>query len=292
MRMEYYPAGGDAALVFNDTGSRLLVTEAQGLSEAGIAPVTVASPGQYGETATDIVVSPRAITLSIAYAGNGYGDAVAQRSLVARAFFSAPPRRGDAPAMALLRCYPQDRSPVELQVIPSHGPAVEEVGPGAWRAEVELTAPYPFWREVDERFVRLEQVGGFVFPVIFPQAFPAYEAQQDVQNTGNVPVGVLMRLYGNVTVPRLRNLTTGEVLEISGAVPAGSYIEIDTRFGHKLVELVDSIGVRTRIMSRLNLARADFWQILAGTNTIRFEADIVTPGAAAVFFWRPESSGI
>ena len=292
MKMEYFPAGGGTALVFNDTGSRLLVTEAEGLSEAGVEPVTVSSPGQYGETATDIKVGPRAITLSIAYAGNGYGEAVAQRRLVARAFFSPPPRRGDAPAMALLRCYPQDLPPVELQVIPSHGPAVEEVGPGAWRAEVELTAPYPYWRETSERVDALQLQGGWTLPMTFPIALAPYEAQAVVTNTGNVPVGVLIRLYGNATVPRLRNLTTGEVLEIGGNIPSTTYAEIDTHFGRKAVDIVDANGARTRLMYRLNLARADFWQIQPGVNTIRFEADVLSPEARATITWRPEISGL
>lgn len=292
MRFEYYPLDGSSPLVF-DADQRLTITRAEGLTEAGIAPVVVISPGQYGESATDIAVASRVIPLTLAYVAVDHADMLAMRRTLARAFFIPPRRAGDrVPPTVSFRCYPPDGIALELRVIPRNGPVIDQRGSRGFVAAVELLAPYPFWREVDERFVRLEQAGGFQFPVSFPQAFPAYQAQQDVQNTGNVPVGLLMRLYGNVTVPRLRNLTTGEVLEIGGSIPDGSYVEVDTRFGHKLVELVDATGVRTRIMSRLNLARADFWQMLPGLNTIRFEADAVTSGAAAVFLWRPEMSGV
>jgi len=90
----------------------------------------------------------------------------------------------------------------------------------------------------------------------------------------------------------VRNLTTGEVIEITGLVPQGSYVEIDTRFARKNVELVDAAGARSRIMGRLSLARSDFWWIEEDRNAIRFEADVTGPGAAATVHWRKEYSGI
>lgn len=292
MRFEYYPTDGSGPLVF-DAGERLTITRGEGLTEAGISPVTATSPGQYGESATDIAVASRVISLTLAYSGPDYADMMATRTRLARAFFIPPRTIGDrVPPTASFRCYPTGAPALELRVIPRNGPVIDQRGSQGFTAEVELLAPYPFWREVTERYEVLQLAGGFSYPLTFPINLAAYQAQRDVSNTGNISVGATIRIYGNVTVPRVRNLTTNEVLELSGNIPTGTYAEVNTRFGQKLVELVDANGARTRIMQRLNLSRADFWRIQPGVNTIRFEGDVISPNAQAIFLWRPATSGV
>ena len=79
----------------------------------------------------------------------------------------------------------------------------------------------------------------------------------EVANLGDVDAPVTARLYGDVTTARIRNLTTGEALEITGNIAATEYVEVSTAFGDKRVELVTiATGERTSVMDRINLAAA------------------------------------
>lgn len=291
MRMELYPPNGDDPLVF-DWDQRLTIPRIEGLSEAGIAPITAGAPGQFGESLLDVNVGMRIIALTCAYRAADQADQWAMRRRLTRACFTPPRRRDEVPKLGLFRCYPPGAAPVEVEVLPRNGPQIDAKGPLGFYADVELVAPYPYWRETTDRFVRLEVGGGFTFPLRFPLTMRAYNTQAEIVNDGDVPVGVLIRLYGGATTPRLRQLTTGETIEIAGAVAQGSYVEIDTRFARKNVELIDATGIRQRIMGRLNLARSDFPWLDAGRNTLRFEADVTAAGAAATVHWRGERSGV
>jgi hypothetical protein len=124
-----------------------------------------------------------------------------------------------------------------------------------------------------------------------PEQVAPLRLAQAVANDGDVDAPVTARLYGDVTTARIRNLTTGEELEITGHIAAGEYVEVSTAFGDKRVELVViATGVRTAVMDRINLAKPDFWSLRPGLNLVTFEADVNVSGRAELY-WRQRQSG-
>ena len=117
--------------------------------------------------------------------------------------------------------------------------------------------------------------GGFAFAVEFPLEMTSNNVEVEIANLGDVDAPITARLYGDVTTARIRNLTTGEVLEITGNIAATEYVEVSTAFGDKRVEqVVIATGVRTSVMDRINLAKPDFWALRPGLNVVTFEADV------------------
>jgi hypothetical protein len=157
--------------------------------------------------------------------------------------------------------------------------------------DIEWLAPEPYWRAVADIQVLFTGAGGFGFAVTFPLEMTSNNVQVEIANDGDVDAPVTARLYGDATTTRIRNLTTGEELEITGHIAAGEYVEVSTAFGDKRVELVViGTGVRTPAMDRINLAKPDFWSLRPGLNLVTFEADVNVSGRAELY-WRQRQSG-
>ena len=107
-----------------------------------------------------------------------------------------------------------------------------EVGPNLIRYQLVL-------RPADPRsYAQVETVvdggllgasgGGLTFPFTFPIAFtPAGGSAATFTVGGTDATPPVFRIYGYVTSPRLRLVSTGEELVINGAVDAGRYLEVD-----------------------------------------------------------------
>lgn len=160
-------------------------------------------------------------------------------------------------------------------------------------ADIEWEAPYPFWQDVADSSAQFQASGaGLQFPLYFPVVIPENNVEQGIINLGDVDAPIIARLYGDMTIVRLINETTGEVLEITGNIPATQYVEVATGFGEKKVELVTiATGARVSILDRVNLAKADFWSLRAGDNVVRFEADTNVSGYMQLY-WRPRYTGV
>lgn len=111
-------------------------------------------------------------------------------------------------------------------------------------------------------------------------------AAVSVTNGGLAPTWPLLRIYGAVTSPILKNNTTGERVELDingGLVIAnGDYIEIDT---HPLVQtVVHSDG--SHKVAYLDRAVSSFWNLAVGANLIEFDGSSPSGAVKAVVIWR------
>ena len=292
--VEWFPADGSASARFT-TGAAapLRLLRLEGTEPVTVEPVTVKSPNQPGATALDVVVPPRVVTLGgLLAGGHARGRLGPARRAPALARPAADPARRD------VRPRPPAGDPRRPRSRSSSGRCRAARTSSARRArrrsrpfDLEWLAPEPYWRAIADTQVlftghrRLRRSG-----VEFPLEMTSNNVEVEIANLGDVDAPITARLYGDVTTARIRNLTTGEVLEITGNIAASEYVEVSTAFGDKRVEqVVIATGVRTSVMDRINLAKPDFWALRPGLNVVTFEADVnVSRAGRAVLAPAPE----
>ena len=291
--VEWFPADGSAPARFT-TGpaAPLRLLRLEGTEPVAVEAVTIKSPNQPGATAVDVVVPPRVVSAGGLLAAASPTAAWDLRAALLRSLAQQPTRLGEAYALGRLRVTLDGRQPLELAALPRSSSVERPAGTKAVAPfDIEWLAPEPYWRATADTQVLFTGAGGFGFALSFPLAMTSNNVQVEVANDGDVDAPITARLYGDVTTARIRNLTTGEELEISGHIAAGEYIEVSTAFGDKRVELVVvATGARTAVMDRINLTKPDFWSLRPGLNVVTFEADVNVSGRAELY-WRQRQSG-
>jgi hypothetical protein len=264
----------------------------EGTEPVAVEAVTIKSPNQPGATAVDVVVPPRVVALGGLLAAATPGAAWDLRAGLLRSLAQQPTRLGEAYALGRLRVTLDGRQPLELRALPRSASVERPAGTKAIAPfDVEWLAPEPYWRAVADTQVLFTGAGGFEFALEYPLEMTSNNVEVEIANDGDVDAPITARLYGDVTTARLRNLTTGEDLEITGHIASTEYIEVSTAFGDKRVELVViASGARTAVMDRINLAKPDFWSLRPGLNVVTFEADVNVSGRAELY-WRQRQSG-
>lgn len=299
--VEFTPPAGNMLTVEFDADA-----EFRGLSMAGTEPVEAApvasrSPGQRGITILDLMVPARTVSVQFFAQYSLPGEYWEKRSRLSRALVPQPPIGvGAALELGRLRITRDNALTRETDAIAKSVFMPIPRGVGKIGVDVEFLCPFPYWRESTDTVVTLSGTGGGVmFEGMIDTELPAAgfqflgnDVQQELVNEGDVTAPLVMRLYGDATDVRLLNVTTGEVIEVTGYVPAGQYIEIDTHFGQKRIDLVTiADGTRVSVMDRLNLDKADFWLIRPGANVVRFEANSNVSGRAELT-WRQLYGGL
>jgi hypothetical protein len=291
--VEWFPADGSPQVRFT-TGAAapLRLLRLEGTEPVTVEPVTVKSPNQPGATALDVVVPPRVVTLAGLLQAATPAAAWDLRAALLRSFVQQPTRLGETYALGRLRVTLDGRPPLELRALARSSHVERPTGTKAIAPfDFEWLAPEPYWRAIADTQVLFTGTGGFAFGVEFPLEMTSNNVEVEIANLGDVDAPITARLYGDVTTARIRNLTTGEELEISGQIEAGEYIEVSTAFGDKRVEqVIIATGERTAVMDRINLAKPDFWALRPGLNVVTFEADVNVSGRAELY-WRQRQSG-
>lgn len=299
--VEFTPPAGPLLSIEFDADA-----EFRGLAMAGTEPVeaqplATRSPGQRGITMLDLMVPARTVSVQFFTQYFDPGEYWEKRSRLSRALVPQPPIGiGVALDLGRLRITRDDALPRETDAIVKSVFMPIPKGAGKIGVDVDFLCPFPYWRESVDTVVSLSGTGGGVmFEGNIDTELPASgfqflgnDVQQILVNEGDVPAPLVMRLYGEATDVRLLNVTTGEVIEVTGYVPSSQYVEIDTHFGTKRIDLVTiADGSRTSVMDRLNLDKADFWLIRPGANTVRFEANSNVSGRAELT-WRQLYGGL
>jgi phage-related protein len=100
-------------------------------------------------------------------------------------------------------------------------------------------------------------------------------------NTGSADSYPKITIYGSCSYPFIKNVTTGEVLGITGSLDTNDFVVIETEYGKKSIT-VNRSGVVSDGFNLLDLSRSDFFPISPGTNNLEFGANIIEPGAHAL----------
>lgn len=277
------------------------ILEADGLGPVAVSPQAIRSPGQRGVTAVDLAVPARVITLQFFSEYRTATEYWEKRRVLSRALVFEPPQPDSVMALGTLRLRRDGLPDREVLCLAQNAHIPYPKGlVGVIRVDVDFYCPSPYFQDAQDSTITLAAAvagmefanAGFQVDNVSGFVAAGNDVQQEVINNGDVSAPIVGRMYGDITTGRLRNITTGETIEVTGNTAAGYYIEVNTGFGTKKVELVnDTTGVRSSAMSRLNLALAKFWSLRPGSNIIRFEADANVSGRA-LLSWRQLYGGV
>lgn len=141
---------------------------------------------------------------------------------------------------------------------------------GSFMARFQCCDPY--FKDMQEKTQQLKFVKKrLVFPVTFPTVFGEFINRGLIFNTGHGACPVLLRFRGGTVEPKFTNLTTGQSIGITGTVPEGYVLEINTERTKKTVELIDGDGNRTNAFAMLDLS-SELWTLVQGENEIEYSS--------------------
>jgi len=139
----------------------------------------------------------------------------------------------------------------------------------------------------------LTGTGGFGVGLPFPLGMASNNAEVEVTNGGRRQAPGTARLYGDVTTDRIRNLSTGNGLEITGHIAATECVEISTASGNERLGFVSiGTGARTPAVDRVNPAEPDFGSLRPGLNAVIFEAGVNVSDRATLSRGGPAGRGV
>lgn len=155
--------------------------------------------------------------------------------------------------------------------------------------EFLATDPLFYTPEPQQRQIRLSSIsqGGFTAPVVAPVVTAAVSTDQlpgAVDNPGTAPTWPVLRVSGPCVNPSITHVESGRRLNLSVALLAGQWIEIDTRPGWRTV-LSDSGANRASLLGWGD--RIDEFVLPSGRNRLRFDATDPTNAALLTATWWP-----
>lgn len=126
--------------------------------------------------------------------------------------------------------------------------------------------------------------GGWTFPFALPSGFGAASVSSSTfTNAGTVPSAPVIRIYGSITAPVLRNLTTGLYVSLPGLIlNTPDYIEIDMA---KSTVLLNGLSAYPMI-STVDVVYSNFWSLLPGANVVQLVGFNYDGNAKARVIWR------
>jgi len=126
------------------------------------------------------------------------------------------------------------------------------------RDVVSLYAPDPTWYDPSENSAvwTLAIQDELSFPISFPIVFGSDAIAESVEVTypGTWLAYPIVTFTGPLVAPLIRNVTTGEKLELSYTVSDGESVIIDTRYGHKTVLNNSGVNLISYLSSDSDLA--------------------------------------
>jgi hypothetical protein len=212
------------------------------------------------------------------FGGSEVGLRTRLRELV-RAF---DPTRGDG----ILRSTAPDGSVRQVTCRYSAGMEVVEgldlLG-NVQRAAIVLEAVDPFWYDTATSALTIGPTQAAFFPIL-PLRLSGSEvyADTDIVNDGDAEAWPAWTVTGPGNDPILRNLTTGEAIDLTGvSLGAGEQILIDTAPGVKTVRTGDG----RNLFGDMTPASV-LWALAPGRNSVRLELSGATAGTSFALSWR------
>lgn len=268
----YTPPVGSAVVFTTGTAAALRLLQLEGIGPVSMSPYSVKSPGQAGDTLSDIITQPRVITLQGLIQESTHALAWTARAAVARAFAVEPLGVNGTMVLGTLQIE-RDGSPTyEIACIARSVSFIRSRGSIASQGiDIELLAPTPWWKELTD------------VDTVFASASTA-----SITNGGDVSTPILATFTGAFTQVILTNDTYSEGFTIDSALGGADSLDVNTAFGGKTIELVTG-GVGVSEMANLDAAASFLWLLRPGSNSITFAN---TGGGAVTVSHRNQFSGI
>ena len=241
-------------------------------------------PGNNGGLIHEVLDDMREINMTIRYVGHDEVDTFnAQDNELNKAFV----RTNTAQE---LKIYRWDGEVKSIDVVPTifPSPVHEPAEPDTFEVELQLTAPYPYFRdtEADTATLNVEDVQGFD---ITGTGADDWDLPFDItggtgssillfNNTGTEDALMSVTFSGAQTNPTLTNVTTGEIIQILTTMSASDTITVE--FNFKSGRSVLKNG--TTNMESSFRGRSNYLFLSTGSTTLQYNASNPGPSAECV----------
>lgn len=218
-------------------------------------------PFQAGTRLKQAYVKSRDIDLPLEIMGISTSDL---RSQIRNLLTMFNPLSGDGQ----LKIIAEDGSQRLINCRYSSGLEIQESGMSWQRVTVVLKAFDPYWYDPNPVVQTYTAGTPATFFPILPMRLTSSTVFADttINNTGDVESWPTWVISGPGDTIYIRNLTTGEFININYTLGGGETITIDTRLGKKTVTLNDGTNLYPNMSSDSSL-----WALQAGNNQIRIE---------------------
>lgn len=151
---------------------------------------------------------------------------------------------------------------------------------------LEFASPNPYFSSPDEveTEVLVFEGGGFAIPFAIPFSLGnGGSGQETIVNSGNGLSYPVVRIYGSVINPSLKNETTDQTLSLTYTIPSGSYVELN--FKNHTAKL-------NGITNVLQYVTGDWWGFKPGDNVVKLFGSNASGTAKALFTHQHQYVGI
>jgi len=160
---------------------------------------------------------------------------------------------------------------------------LEEHRPDVNVGALLFRAGFPYWLDGTEQSIAVSQGSAvrrwFPFLPLILGASDAY-GLFTITNLGDAPAYPVLTVLGPGTDVTARNVTTGQAWTVTGLVPDGSTLVVDTRPGRKAVRL-DGANVFSRLT-----APSQLWALQRGVNQVELSIAATSAATLATLTWR------
>lgn len=248
----------------------------------GMPPIewhTSRGPFQHGETALDYRLRPRSIRLILRWKTTERQEYWDRRGELLDAL--RPNRSANATPGRLRKILPNgDIREIEVQI--QRGPTFGPTRPDEWEEwsfeeSIDFIAHNPlFFDPIEQIYTAAPLVG--IGDIVCPGTFEVWP---------------IIQYTGGITDPVITNLTTGEQITLTYAIPAPRVVTIDLTPGHKTVEDDLDVNLIEYITGDLVTWRLEVDPIAAGgVNQIQFAVGWSDGTAAMNVYWYDRWIGI
>lgn len=281
-QIQFISALGDR-VVASHSSQGVFLQSIGGLTEADIEPIATSGFGQLGQSYARSIMGAREIPIELYVHAQTASELYALRRQLSRIF---NPLAGIGTLI-----YSNNSLTVSIPAYVS-SPLEERESEGTLRLyKLELTAPNPLWRDLDERVAYLSDIsGGLRFPMRLPAKYGTTGAVANITIDGDYPSPVRIEIRGGTVNPIIANQSSGELISVPITVPTGTMLTIRTGYGEKAVQLTDAAGTVTDAFDQIDPA-STFFTLKPGRNRLVFTSDDVNTADVAVY-WRNWYTGV
>lgn len=288
--------GGQRKGCKNDFG--FIIQDFSGESSTQVVEQTQKAPFQVGVSLFNVDVAPRVLTMSGKIMARNRTELFTMRKQLVDAFAFEPDREFEALELfttGIINYFqptPEGEKTLFIEAIPRQSPQLTMIDGvnNMVDFDIEWFCPGTYFKDTTLLTQFLPDDGGLQFPIEFPIEFAALSDQVVINNPGDVSSPITITIFGEMTNPTIRNLTTGKSITLLTTILGTEQVKIFTEFGQKrIIKIVG--GVETNFISALALTDADFWGLAKGNNTVEFVADSNPTGKILIEFF-PRFAGV
>ena len=284
MKLTWTSPGGTSVEFSKDNPTYKLLKNYDGFTTADLTYRTTSAPYQQGSTLLTTQFNARKLTFNVMVTAPSLTD-VQQAVLNLIRLFN--PLAGNG----ILAFTYEDGT---VYYLSCSGRTTTDTGSRGLSYQIvkfDMTAHDPFWY-TSYKAASLGTSNTITFSMTFPFTLPSNTATSLVYNAGDIDAAATIIITGDVTNPKILNVTTNEFFKFTLNMDAGDILTITTGFGNKTITYFDSsAGTTVNGFQYLN-ADSVFWELIPGYNSLTFTSDAVDAATRVTLSWRDRYSGV